>query len=278
MTQEYAHLSHQAWRTLAPTWLGRRDRIEEAAAPVREWLLRRVEAQSGDTVLELAAGAGDTGLELATRLGEDGKLISTDFTPEMVDGARRRGEELGIDNVEYRLMDAQSMDLEDDSVDRVICRFGYMLMADPPQALAETRRVLRPGGRLALAVWGPPERNPWAAIGAMTLVQRGHMPPPDPSVPGVFYLGDAQLLRSMLEGAGFDNIDIEEVPVRFHFADVDDYVSMMSDTAGPIAMVIRSLPDDELEATKAQLGSAFASFATDGGYELPGLALAAAAS
>ncbi|HEX5939330.1 MAG TPA: methyltransferase domain-containing protein, partial [Dehalococcoidia bacterium] len=248
------------------------------AAPVREWLLRRVEAKPGDTVLELAAGAGDTGLQVAATLGENGRLISTDFTPEMVDAARRHGAEAGLTNVEYRVMDAQSMDLEDDSVDRVICRFGYMLMADPAKALFETRRVLRPGRRLALAVWGPPGRNPWAGIGAMTLVQRGHMPQPDPSVPGVFYLGDTQLLRSLLEGAGFDSIDIEEVPVHFDFADVEDYVSMMSDTAGPIAMVIRSLPDDELQATKAQLGSAFASFATDGGYDLPGLALAAVAS
>jgi SAM-dependent methyltransferase len=278
MTQDYGTLSHKAWRTIAPTWISRRDRIEESAGPVREWLLQRVGAEPGQTVLELAAGAGETGLNVANTLGQSGRLISTDFTPEMVDGARRRGEELGISNAEYRVMDAQNLDLEDDSVDRVICRFGYMLMADPPRALSETKRVLRPGGRLVLAVWGPPDRNPWAAIGAMTLVQRGHMPPPDPTAPGIFYLGDQSRLRSLLEGAGFSDIEIQEIPVSFRFADVDDYVSMMSDTAGPIAMVIRGLPKDELEATRTQLSESFAPFAAAGGYKLPGLALAGSAA
>ena len=277
MTQDYAKLSHATWRTIAPTWVSRRERIEESVAPVREWLLKRVAAQAGDTVLELAAGGGDTGLQAAAGLGEAGRLISTDFSPEMVEAARKRGAELGV-NAEFRVMDAHDLDLQDNSVDRVICRFGYMLMADPAEALSETRRVLRPDGRLVLAVWGPPDRNPWAAIGAMTLVQRGHMPPPDPSAPGVFYLGDQSRLRSLLEGAGFADIEIAEIPVSFRFADVDDYVSMMSDTAGPIAMVIRDLSDGELEAIKTQLTTAFEPFAKDNGYELPGLALAAAAS
>ena len=83
-------------------------------------------------------------------------------------------------NVDYRVIDAERIELDDDSVDGVLCRFGYMLMADPAAALAETRRVLRPGGRLALAVWGALERNPFFAIIGISLVQRGHLPPPEP--------------------------------------------------------------------------------------------------
>ena len=76
-------------------------------------------------------------------------------------------------------MGTERIELDDDAVDGVLCRFAYMLMADPAAALAETRRVLRPGGRLALAVWGAPERNPFFAVIAMPLVQRGHLPPPE---------------------------------------------------------------------------------------------------
>ena len=95
--------------------------------------------------------------------------------PEMVDVARRAGETQGLGNVEYRVLDAERMDLR-----RHVegCRWGYMLMADPGAALEETRRVLRDGGRLAFAVWQTPDRNPWAAVPGMTLVQR-HMPRPD---------------------------------------------------------------------------------------------------
>ena len=165
---------------IAPTWERRRADIEEVATPVREWMLRELRAQEGDTVLELAAGTGDTGFEAARIVGEAGLLITSDLSPAMLDAARRRGAELGITNVDYRIIDAERIELEDGSVDGVLCRFGYMLMADPAVALAETRRVLRPGGRLTLTVWGALERNPFFAIIAISLVQRGHIPPPEP--------------------------------------------------------------------------------------------------
>ena len=87
-------------------------------------------------------------------------MISSDFSPAMVEVARRRGAKLRLRNVEYRVIDGERIELGDDSVDGVLCQSGYMLLADPAAALAETRRVLRSGGRLALSVWGAPERNP----------------------------------------------------------------------------------------------------------------------
>jgi SAM-dependent methyltransferase len=204
-------------------------------------------------------------------------LISTEFSPDMVEVARRRGAELGHRNVDHRVIDAERIELETESVDGVLCRFGYMLMANPAAALAETRRVLRPGGRLALAVWGPPERNPWAAIGGRMLMERGHMPPPEPGAPGIFSMGSEERIRAMLDDAGFAGVRVEEIATRFSFSDVDDFVSFAADTGGPFAMVIRGLADDELETIKAQLAEAFAPFA-DGGYELPGVALVAAAT
>src|SRR6266487_3782714 len=146
---------------LAPTWERRRAQVEEVSTPVREWMLRELRPGEGDTVLELAAGVGETGFEAAAIVGEHGRLITSDFSPAMLDAARRRGAELGVKNVEYRLIDAERIELDADSVDGVLCRFGYMVMADPAAALAETRRILRPGGRLTLAVWGALERNPF---------------------------------------------------------------------------------------------------------------------
>jgi SAM-dependent methyltransferase len=241
-------------------------------------MVRELDPKPGDTVLELGAGPGDTGFAAAAVLGEKGRLISTDFSPDMVEVARRRGAELGHRNVDHRVIDAERIELETESVDGVLCRFGYMLMANPAAALAETRRVLRPGGRLALAVWGPPERNPWAAIGGRMLMERGHMPPPEPGAPGIFSMGSEERIRAMLEDAGFAGVRVEEIATRFTFSDVDDFVSFAADTGGPFAMVIRGLADDELETIKAQLAEAFAPFAADGGYELPGVALVAAAS
>jgi SAM-dependent methyltransferase len=275
---DYRRTSYETWEAMAPGWERRRDYIWETSRAVGEWMVRELDPSPGDTLLELGAGPGDTGFAAAAVLGERGRLISTDFSPDMVEVARHRGAELGHRNVDYRVMDAERIQLESDSVDGVLCRFGYMLMANPAAALAETRRVLRPGGRLALAVWAAAERNPWAAIGGRMLVERGHMPPPEPEAPGVFSMGSEERTRALLEGAGFTDARTEEVPVRFAFSDVDDYVSFAAETAGPFAMVIRGLSESEREAIKAQLGEAFVPFVADGGYELPGVALTALAS
>jgi SAM-dependent methyltransferase len=275
---DYRRTSYETWEAMAPGWERRRDYIWESSRAVGEWMVRELDPKPGDTVLELGAGPGDTGFAAAAVLGEKGRLISTDFSPDMVEVARRRGAELGHRNVDHRVIDAERIELETESVDGVLCRFGYMLMANPAAALAETRRVLRPGGRLALAVWGPPERNPWAAIGGRMLMERGHMPPPEPGAPGIFSMGSEERIRAMLEDAGFAGVRVEEIATRFTFSDVDDFVSFAADTGGPFAMVIRGLADDELETIKAQLAEAFAPFAADGGYELPGVALVAAAS
>jgi SAM-dependent methyltransferase len=276
--EDYRRTSYEIWEAMAPGWERWRAQLAEALTPVRGWLIRKLAPQPGDTVLELGAGAGDTGFDAASIVGEGGRLISTDFSPDMVDVARRRGGEVGLENVDYRVMDAESIDLDADSIDGVLCQSGYMLMADPAAALAETRRVLRPGGRLALSVWGTPERNPWAAIGGMILIQRGHMPPPEPGAPGIFSMASEERTRELLEGASFASVRMEEVPVRFPFRDLDEYQAWVTEVAGAFAVVVRGLPEGEREALKAQLKDAFAPFVVDGGYELPGVALCVVAS
>ena len=275
----YRRTSHDIWDAMAPGWERRRAQLTDALSPVRDWLVRELAPRLGETVLELGAGAGDTGFEAAAIVGDGGRLISSDFSADMLEVARRRGAETGLSNVEYRVIDAESIDLDTDSVDGVLCQSGYMLMADPDAALAETRRVLRPGGRVALSVWGSPERNPWGAIGAMILVQRGHMSPPQPGAPGVFSMASEERTRGLLEAAGFTHVRTDEVPARFAFRDLDDYESWAMEVAGPLGMVLRGLSEAEREALKAELAESFTPFAApNGGYDLPGVALCAAAS
>jgi ubiquinone/menaquinone biosynthesis C-methylase UbiE len=276
--EAYRRTSHEIWQAMAPGWERWRAQLAAALTPVRKWLVRELGPRPGEMVLELGAGAGDTGFEAAAILGEHGRLISSDFSPAMVEVARRRGAELGLGNVDYRVIDAERIELGADSVDGVLCQSGYMLMADPAAALAETRRVLRPGGRLALAVWGAPERNPWASIGGRILVERGHLPPPEPAAPGVFGMASEERVLTLLEGAGFTDARTEDVPVRFAYRDLDDYERWVMEVAGPFAMVVRGLPEEERGVLRAQLAEAFVPFEAEGGYEMPGVALTAVAT
>ena len=277
-TDELHRQFYEISEAIAPGWESRRAQIEEVAAPAREWMVRELAPRPGDTVLELAAGVGDTGFEVARIVGPEGRLICSDFSPTMLDAARRRGGELGLENVDYRVIDAERIDLDDDSVDGVLCRFGYMLMVDRAAALAETRRVLRPGGRVALAVFAAPERNPFFSLVAMNLVRRGHIPPPDPEGPGIFAMASEERTTALLEEAGFNQVRTEEVPMPFTVTDADDHLAFIGVAAGPLAVALQGLSEEERQAIKADLEEALAPFATGGGYQLPGLSLAAVAS
>ena len=263
---------------IAPTWERRRADIERVSTPVRDWMLRELSVRPGDTLLELAAGVGDTGFDALTLAGEEGRLISTDFSPAMVEAARRRGAERGLRNVEYRVIDAERIELGADSVDGVVCRFAYMLMPDPAEALAETRRVLRTGGRVTLAVWGPLERNPFFTTVAISLTQRGHLPPPEPAGPPAFSMASPQRTTALLEGAGFTSVRTEDVPVRWELPDVEEYLRLIADTAGPLGLVLGRLSATDRAAIQADVEDSLRRYEAKRGYEVPGVALCAVAS
>jgi SAM-dependent methyltransferase len=258
---------------MAPGWERARDARETLAAPVTEWLVRELAPKPGDAVLELAAGQGDVGFEVAAVIGPSGRLISSDFSPAMAEIARRRSAELHLTNVEHRILDAEQIELAEDSVDGVVCRWGYMLMPDPAAALAETRRVLRPGGRLAFSVWSSGDRNPWISLAGRILVAHGHMPRPEPGEPGMFVLADEEPLRRLVEQAGFANVRIEEVPIQNQYPSVDEYIRRSSEMGGMFSKAWAAAPGEEQERLKDEFREAFAPFAVDGGYQLPGMSL-----
>jgi SAM-dependent methyltransferase len=266
------------WAAMAEGWERARDERETFAAPVTEWLVHELDPEPGETVLELAAGQGDVGFTLAPALGGSGRLMSSDFSPAMMEIARRRSAELGLTNVEHRILDAQRIELADDSVDRVLCRWGYMLMPDPATALAETRRVLRPGGRLAFAVWAGGDRNPWISVAARILSAHGFQPPAEPGEPGMFVLGDRDTLRPLVENAGFADARMDEVPVRHHYPSVEEYIRRSSDMGGMFSRAWAAAPLEARQRLKEEFHEAFAPFAVDGGYELPGVSICVVAS
>jgi SAM-dependent methyltransferase len=273
MTQDYRQASLRIWEEMAAGWDGDRRWVWEASRPVAQWLVEALDPQPGETILELAAGVGDTGLAAAERLGPSGKLVSTDFAQQMVDAARRRADELGVSNAEFRTMDAERMDLADETVDGVLCRWGYMLMADPAAALSETKRVLKPGGRVALSVWAEPEANPWASVPAKVVYEHTGIQPPDLHAPGIFAMASEERTRTLLGEAGLEPRRIERVEMEWHFETPEAHWHYVMDLAGAIAMVVRSLPEREQTAVRRLMEQRMEPHVRRPGYRLGGLCL-----
>ncbi len=246
---------------------------------VSVWMVEHVDLQPGQRVLDLAAGPGDTGFLAAELVRPGGSLISSDASAVMLGVAGGRARDLGVTNVEFRRLELDWIDLPTASVDATLCRWGLMFAEDPAGALQEMRRVLRPGGHLALAVWDAPEENPWATIPTRALVELGHTEPPDPNAPGMFVLADPAKLTDLLESAGFVEVIVEPVDLARRNAAVDQYIAESVDLSSQFAEVRRGLSPAQWTEVKARIASLAEPFIrADGLLQFPARSLAAAAS
>jgi SAM-dependent methyltransferase len=253
--------------------------LQTAARPVSGWLVDAIEPQPGHRVLELAAGPGDTGFLAAELIAPGGTLICSDAVEEMLEQARARAAQLGIANVEFRTIDAEWIDLPAAELDGVLARWLYMLLVDPATALGETRRVLRPGGRVALAAWAGPEQNPWASAPTAELVATGAVDEPDLDAPNMFALRDPARIRTLLEAAGFTDIVVEQIPIVFRFASLDDWWDTQLDISTSLARNVTALTPAQRDDLRDAIDARLARYvADDGSVALPGLTHVAAAS
>jgi ubiquinone/menaquinone biosynthesis C-methylase UbiE len=268
----------ELWRRGAQGWERRQAALRQRSARVSEWLLDAIDPQPGERVLELAAGPGETGFMIAQRLGAEGSLLSTDQSPEMVEVARRRASELGLSNVEFAVIDAQQLDLEGAAFDAAVCRWGYMLMADPDGAMRRTRLALRDGARLALATWDRPDRNLWLAAPVLALVGQGAMPPPNPADPSPFALPDPADIERRLLSAGFSQARSDRVEFPHRSPSFDEYWAETMDMAAPLADAVAALSSADVEAVKASTRDTLTQFTTgDGQLEIPAASVVAVA-
>lgn len=268
----------ERWERSASGWLERNARFQRVAMPVSRWLVDAIRPQPGQRVLELAAGIGETGFLAAELIQPGGTLICTDGAEAMLEQARARAEQLGLRNVEFKPVELEWIDLPTADVDAVICRWGYMFALDPEAALRETRRVLRPGGRLALASWTTPERNPWMTVPRRVLFDAGLIDSMEIPAPSPFGMPSDAVVRPLLEAAGFDAIEVEELTLAFAYADADDWLDVTRAMSRPFADVVDPLDERQLADVRERFAALAEPFrADDGSLKVPGAPLVAAA-
>lgn len=255
------------WEELAPQWERGRELLWESTREVSEWLVDRLDPQPGQTILDLAAGTGETGFLAAQR---GAMLISSDLSPSMLEAAERLAPSFGV-TAQFCRIDSDAIDLENASVDGVLSRYGYVLRGNPPRALAEVRRVLRPRGRFAFAVWAARERNDWMTVPAAVMEERGHLPQQTEAEVRLSERRNSESISALLAEAGFGEAEVDEMPVAYRFDSPDELWFFVSELRGPVALALAKLPEEERAAIRAEIERR--SDDRGGGFELAGVSL-----
>lgn len=262
------------WDAAAPGWARQAERWRDATKPVTDWLLSAAAPKTGEHVIELASGAGDVGLSAAALLAPGGNVICSDAAEPMLAIARERADELGLENVEFKQLQLEWIDLPTASADVVLCRWGLMFALDPLAALKECRRILKPGGRLALAVWDLPDVNPWKTVPRQALVDLDLVEPADANA-RLFSLSDRSQLLELIDDAGLFDARIDQVSIAREFDSVLDFIGVSCDQSTDFGTVWKRLGDQDRQRVRALLSDRTTEYRTGTGEQLllPGTAL-----
>jgi SAM-dependent methyltransferase len=267
---------HQMWSGVAGAWAAHLAYIDSRGAHVTDRMLDLTRPRPGERVLELACGTGGPGLDAAPLVAPGGEVVISDFSAEMTAIAADQASARGLPNVSARVLDLEQIDEPDASYDVILCREGLMLVPDPARAAREIRRIVRPGGRVAITVWGPRGRNPWLSV-VFDTVSEQLVPTPPPRIPHPFSLSGADQLGAVLAGAGLSDVQVGELSTPYHAASVDEWWERTAALAGPLAQKLALLPDGAAQALKQRAAERIGAYRTPTGLEIPGACLVATA-
>jgi len=203
----------EAWRESAKYWTEHSETIHQMFVPLTRALIKRAGIHQGQSVLDVAGGAGEPSLTIAEAVAPEGSVTFTDGVAQMVETARARAQQRGLTNIQFQQSVAESLPFLDSSFDVVVSRLGVMLFADPDAAMREMLRVLKPGGRLAFAVWGKSDINPFCYVVTHVMDQHVKSPAVDPDAPSAFRFAEPGKLTAVMKQAGAS--DVEEDMVKF---------------------------------------------------------------
>ena len=221
--------------------------------PLTETMLDLAGVRPGSRVLDVAAGTGDQTLLAARRVGPEGSVLATDLAAGMLAVAAEAARRAGLANVETRVVDARSLDVDPELFDAAISRLALMLIPEREQALSGIRRALKPGGKLAAIVFSSAEKNPLSALHHAVARRHAGLPPPPAEAPGLFALAAPGALRAAFERAGFREVDVRVVPTLRRFPSVGAAVQFRLDSSPEIAKLMAGMSAAARAAALADL-------------------------
>jgi ubiquinone/menaquinone biosynthesis C-methylase UbiE len=275
---QYKNAQREQWNKDGAAWRRWNPTLDRWYGDVTRQMLDLALIQPGQRILDVAAGAGEPAVSAAERVGPGGYVLATDISEGIVELAHQVAQEHGLKQIETRAMDGEKLDLPDGSFDAVLCRLGLMYMPHPVTALREWRRVLRPGGRVAVVVFSTPDRNNWGALPASIIRRRAQLSPPVPGQPGPFSLGATGVLEGVFRQAGFADPEVRIVPVPLKMPSAAEYVRVAREAFGAFNAMMAHLSPQESESVWNEVEDSMRSFESSGGFEVPGECLVGAAT
>ena len=265
--ESFHHQQRHRWDGTAEAWHRWWRILERGGSHCSERLLDLAQLRPGQQVLDVATGIGEPALSAARRVAPGGQVLAVDSSQRMLELARLRAAEQAVDNVIFRVADAETLPdrLPGDPFDAVLSRWGLMLLPDPSRALGRLHAVLRPGGYLALAVWDHPERVPMIALPTQVARRELGLPPPDPAQPTAFSLADVAQLRQLLTAAGFTGLHTEHLTVTTEFASAQEFAHFQADISSTLREQLPRLTPEARVRFLAVLAVAAAPYADESG-------------
>jgi enediyne biosynthesis protein CalE5 len=273
---EFRHGQRKQWNSAASGWRKWSELIDGAASGISQRLVELAGVEPGDRVLDVAAGYGEPSLTAARAAGPEGGVVATDISAEMIAFGRERAGAAGLETIEFVESDAVSLEFGEDTFDAALSRWGIIFEPDGEAAAARVRGFLKPGARMAISSWGPPDRVPFLAIPMRTAMQRLEATPPPPGTPGPLSRPTPEALGGLLSGGGFSDVEVEEAEVSFEWPSAEDFTTFIKEIAPPISAIIDPHPPDVQEETWAAITTAVREQAAgDGSVRLQNLVLLA---
>jgi SAM-dependent methyltransferase len=274
--QEFRAGQRRDWDQASKGWREWSDFIDRWTAPVSRHLMTMAHVGSGQRVLDVACGYGEPSLTAAKLVGPEGGVVATDISAGMLAYGRERAAAAGLQNIEFVESDASSLDFAPGSFDAAVSRWGIIFEPDGEGAAARVRGFLKPGARMAISSWGPPERVPFMGVPGGAVRKVLDLPPPPPGVPGPLSRPTPDAIAGLLEGGGFSDVEVEEVEITFEYDSPEELTRSVQALVPPIINLVAPHPADvQQQVWQAVTDAAREYAAEDGRVHMTNLVLVA---